>query len=67
MGRKFNVEWGFSGSVQGPLLLLVFINALESNTTGSVFKLADDTNIFRRVRNTLDNTRTQVELDKLVE
>ena len=55
------------GSVLGPLLFLIFINDLEDNTTGSVLKFADDTKIFRQVRDTRDNIRMQIDLDQLVE
>ena len=56
------------GSVLGRLLFLIFINDLEDNTTGSVLiKFADDTKIFRQVRDTRDNMRMQSDLDKLME
>jgi len=42
------------------LLFLIFINDLESSTTGSVFKFADDTKIFGQVRDTFDNIRMQL-------
>jgi len=50
-----------------PLLFLIFINDLEDNTTGSVLKFADDTKIFRQMRDMHDNMRMQVDLDNLVD
>ena len=41
--------------VLGPLLFLIFINDLEDNTSGNVLKFADDTKIFRQVRDVQDN------------
>ena len=55
------------GSVLRPLLFLIFINDLEDNTTGSILKFADNTKIFRQVRDMHDNIQMQVDLDKLVE
>ena len=43
------------GSVLGPLLFLIFINDLEDNTSGNVLKFADDTKIFRQVRDVQDS------------
>jgi len=40
------------GSVLGPLSFLIFTNDLDDNTTGSILKFADDTKIFRQVRDT---------------
>ena len=55
------------GSVLGPLLFLIFINDLEDNTSGNVLKFADDTKIFRQVRDVQDNFSMQADLDQLVE
>ena len=46
---------------------MVFIHDLEDNTTGNVVKFADDTKIFRQVRDTLHNIQMQADLNKLVE
>jgi len=51
----------------GARLYLIFINDLKDNTSGNVLKFADDTNIFRQVRDVHDNICMQADLDKLVE
>ena len=38
------------GPVLGPLLFLMYINDLDDTVGSSILKLADDTNIFRKVR-----------------
>ena len=38
------------GSVLGPILFLVYINALEEGVTGKILKFADDTKLFRKVK-----------------
>ena len=38
------------GSVLGPILLLVYIDDLEEGVTGNIFKLADDTKLFRKTK-----------------
>ena len=38
------------GSVLGPILFLVYINDLEEGGTGKIFKFADDTKLFRKLR-----------------
>ena len=38
------------GSVLGPILLLVYINDLEEGITGKILKFADDTKLFRKVK-----------------
>ena len=45
----------FLRAVLGLLLFLIFINDLEDNTSGNVLKFADDTKIFRQVRDVQDN------------
>ena len=44
------------------LLFLIFINDLEDNTSGNVLKFADDTKIFRQVRDVQDNISMQADL-----
>ena len=43
------------GSVLGPILLLVYINDLEEGVTGKILKFADDTKLFRKVKEIGDN------------
>ena len=38
------------GSVQGPILFLVYINDLEEGVTGKILKFADDTKLFRKAK-----------------
>ena len=38
------------GSVLGPILFLVYINDLEEGVTGKILKFADDTKLFRKVK-----------------
>ena len=42
------------GSVLGPFLLLAYINDLEEGTTGKILKFADDTKLFRKVKEIRD-------------
>jgi len=53
------------GSVLGPLLFLIFINNLDEDIN-SHMKFADDTKIFKEVRNSADCSQLQADLDKLV-
>ena len=39
------------GSVLGPLLFLAYINDLDTNIVCKMFKFADDTKLWHRVRN----------------
>ena len=38
------------GSVLGPILFLVYINDFEEGVTGKILKFADDTKLFRKVK-----------------
>jgi len=42
------------GSVLGPLLFLIYINDLEDDIVSNVFKFADDTKLFKQVRDAAD-------------
>jgi len=66
LGKKFGAV--FLGALfWGPCYSLFFIKNLEDNTSGTVIKFADDTKIFREVRDVHDNIRVQADLDRLVE
>ena len=54
------------GSVLGPILFLVYINDLEEGVSGKIFKFADDTKLFRKVKEIGDNFFLQDDIDKLV-
>ena len=55
------------GSVLGPILFLVYINDLEEGVTGKILKFADDTKLFRKVKEIGDKHNLQDDIDKLVE
>ena len=54
------------GSVLGPILFLVYINDLEEGVSGKILKFADDTKLFRKVKEIEDNFFLQDDIDKLV-
>ena len=54
------------GSVLGPILFLVYINDLEEGVTGKILKFADDTKLFRKVKEIGDNFFLQDDIDTLV-
>ena len=54
------------GSVLGPILLLVYINDLEEGVTGKILIFADDTKLFRKVKEIGDTQHLQDDIDKLV-
>ena len=54
------------GSVLGPILFLVYINDLEEGVTGKILKFADDTKLFRKIKEIGDKQNLQDDIDKLV-
>ena len=54
------------GSVLGPILFLIYINDLEEGVTGNILKFADDTKLFRKVKEFGDKQKLQDYIDKLV-
>ena len=54
------------GSVLGPILFLVYINDLEEGVTVKILKFADDTKLFRKVKENGDTQNLQEDIDKLV-
>ena len=54
------------GSVLWPILLLVYINDLEEGVTGNILKFADDTKLFRKVKEIGDKFFLQEDIDKFV-
>jgi len=55
------------GSVLGPLPFLIYINDLEDNVVSNLFKFADDTKLFGQVKDMVDTTLMQEDLDRLIE
>ena len=51
------------GSVLGPILFLVYINDLE--VTGKILKFANDTKLFRKVKEIGDKQNLQDDIDKI--
>ena len=63
---EISLEWVPQRSVLGPILFLVYINDLEEGVTGKILKFADDTKLFRKVKEIGDKQNLQDEIDKLV-
>ena len=54
------------GSVLGPILFVVYFNDLEEGVTGKILKFADDTKLFRKVKEIGDKICLQDYIDKVV-
>ena len=54
------------GSVLGPILFLIYKNDLEEGVTGNILKFADDTKLFRKVKEIGDKQKLQDDIDKFV-
>jgi len=52
--------------VLGPVLFLVFINDLDQGIASNILKFADDTKIFKKVRDNTDSEALQRDLDNVV-
>ncbi|KAK3083079.1 hypothetical protein FSP39_013376 [Pinctada imbricata] len=55
------------GTVLGPLLFLAYINDMPEATTSDVRLFADDSLLFRKIRNRGDPEKLQADLDRLEE
>ena len=53
------------GSVLGPLLFLLYINDLPDNIDSSVYRYANDTKLYREIREPRDHEILQEDLNKL--
>ena len=53
------------GSILEPILFLIYINDLEEGVSGKILKFADDTKLFRKVKEIGDKQHLQDDIDKL--
>ena len=63
---EISLEWVPQGSVLGPILFLVYINDLEEGVTRNILKFADDTKLFRKVKEIGDKQNLQDDIDNIV-
>ena len=61
-----SLEWRASRILLGPILFLIYINNLEEGLTGNMLKFADDTKLFRNVKEIGDKQKLQDDIDTLV-
>ena len=54
------------GSVLGPILFLIYISDLDNGVKNWILKFANDTKIFSAVKNDLDRSVLQKDLDNLL-
>ena len=55
------------GSVLGPILFLIYVNYIQETVNSNVKMFADDTKIFRTLKNKPDCEIFQADLDNLSE
>ena len=53
------------GSVLGPLLFVIYINDLPVNIKSHLFMFADDTKVFRQIKNENDHKQLQEDLTEM--
>src|SRR5664279_534893 len=51
------------GSVMGPILFVCFINDLPTNVLSTIYMYADDTKLFRGIKDNTDTRKLQQDLD----
>ena len=61
-----SLEWGASRICTRAYFFLVYINDLEEGVTDKILKFADDTKLFRKVKEIGDKQKLQDDIDKLV-
>ena len=55
------------GSVLGPLLFIIFVNNIENGLDSRVLKFADDMKVFRTIKDQVDHSMLQKDLNQLVQ
>ena len=55
------------GSVPGPLLFVLYIDDLPDGLVSEVFMLADDTKVYREIKDDTDRETLQSDIDALQE
>ena len=53
------------GTVLGPLLFLIYINDTDEGMEGQIIKFADDTKLYRTIRNEQDAEALQKDIDQI--